>query len=622
MTRCRVRGAGACIAAALLVVLAAPAAFAQQAVLQAVPAPYYTGTQIDLQIVADGFDEDPQPQIETPALQQGLTLDFVAVQPQVSTFMSIVNGRVTQGKQVRFAYVYRLTASVAGRYSLPPFRVTQGAKSAATQGASFNVSDVPLAQGQRLRVQVGAPGQEKLYVGQRVAVTVEWWSEAGLADNLYNERMRVPLFTQGGAFQFVEDSHAQSRVTLTIETSAGDAEFPATMRTENKDGKQWLIRSVTRTMIPIAPGTYDLDPPTLWVDQATSFRRDFFGSRVPTQVQKRRITADKQVFVVEPLPSAGRPASFGGAIGEGFTLEAAADRTVVQTGDPIKLTLTLRGEGSFESAALPPLSGAGLSPKQFRIPEGEVTGVFDNGVKRFEVSVRILDPDLREIPPVAYSWFNPATQNYETTHSQPIALSVRAAAVVGAGDVVSAAPGSEPAEEHETTGATKTEPSKSAADIQKVFTLTGADLSIETDASRLAGGNQSLLATPALRLWSYAIGILALLAGLLVYRRSQRDPQLVRLRSALGSERARIVAATDARTIAAALRQMAAMKPPPALQRRGELVGHDSIAADIDLLLGRLDELAFAPDGASSAVGEDLRKRAVAIADAMREEVR
>jgi len=605
--------------AALLCAFSAPTAFAQQAVLQAVQGPYYAGTPIDLQIVADGFDEEPQPQIDAPAAAPGTTLEFVAARPQVSSFMSIVNGKISQSKQVRFAFVYRLTASAAGSYTLAPFQVTQGARSAATQTMSLSVTEVPVAQGQRLRLLLGAPGQTRLYVGQRVSVTVEWWTEAGLADSLYNQRMSVPLFTQAKAFQFVEDNHEQSRITLNIETPAGTAEFPADVRQLSEGGKQWVIRSVTRTMIPVAPGTYDLDPPTLWVDQATGWRRDFFGSRTPTQVQKRRVSADKQTFVVEPLPAAGRPPSFGGAIGEGFTLEAAADRTVVQTGDPIKLTLTLRGDGSFESAALPALAGAGLSPKQFRLSEGDVAGVFDNGVKRFEVTVRILDPGLREIPPIAYSWFNPKTQSYETAHSQPVALSVRAAEVVSAGDVVSAAP-----ETNATETRQRSEPdgktAQPAANAPNVFTLTGADLSIETDLARLDNGNSSLLAAPVLRLWCYAAGILALLAGVLVRRRGEIDPEVTRLRKALDRERAQIAAAKDVGAIAAALRRMTALRPPPPLQRRPAEPASQPATAEIDTLLGRLDELVFAPGGTTSAATEDLRERALAIADAMREE--
>ncbi|MBI5506133.1 MAG: BatD family protein [Deltaproteobacteria bacterium] len=616
-----IRGAPRVLGAVLMVlmVLAAPAAFAQKAVLQAVPGPYYAGTPIDLQIVADGFDEEPQPQMDAPGVQQGATLEFVATRPQVSSFMSIVNGQITQRKEVRFAFVYRFTATAPGRYALGPFQVTQDARSAATKAVAFDVVEVPLAQGQSLRMMVGSAAQPRLFVGQRVPVTVEWWTEAGLADSLYNQRLSVPLFMQGNAFQFVEDSREQSRLTLNIETPAGTVEFPATLRQQSEGGKQWMIRAVTRTMIPIAPGTYDLDPATLWVDQATGWRRDFFGSRIPTQVQKRRISADKQTFVVEPLPAAGRPSSFGGAIGEGFTLETSADRTVVQTGDPIKLTLTLRGDGSFESAALPPLAGAGLSPKQLRLPDGEIAGVFDNGVKRFDVTVRILDPNLREIPPIAYSWFNPKTQSYETARSQPIALSVRAAEVVGAGDVVSAAPETPPTEPDKQA---RGEKARDAGGAPNVFTLTGADLSIETDPASLSNGNSSMLAAPALRVWAYALGVLALLAGVLVRRRSDTDPEIARLRKALDRERARIAGASDAGAVAAALRRMAALQPPPALQRRQTAQQSPAATIDIDSLLGRLDELVFAPGGAASAATEDLRKRALAVADALREQAR
>ena len=61
------------------------------------------------------------------------------------------------------------------------------------------------------------------------------------------------------------------------------------------------------------------------------------------------------------------PPSFAGAVGRGFSLEAAADRSVVQLGDPITLTLTIRGDGNLGNVALPALEGEhGFSPERFR----------------------------------------------------------------------------------------------------------------------------------------------------------------------------------------------------------------------------------------------------------------
>ena len=595
---------GPVVAAALAVVCLAGPARAQQAALQITQGPYYTGVPIDLQVVADDFEEEPQPEVtgDAPA---GATLQFVQARPQVSSMMQIVNGRVTQSRTVRFGFVYQLTAPTAGRYTVGPFTVTQNGKSAVTRSLSITVGDVPEAGGQRLRVVLP---DRPIFIGQRVPVRVEWWTESGVADRLYNQRLNVPLFLDTANFQFLDEEHEPSRIAIAVDMPGGAVEFPADVKQVNEDGKAWVVRSFTRTLVPVAVGRFDLGRPALFCEEATSFQRDIFGSRVPSKTRRVRIAGDPLVLDVQAVPAQGRPASFAGAIGQGFTVDVTADRTVLQTGDPVKLTFTIHGDGSLDAASLPPLAEAGLSPKQFRLPDGEVAGITDPGGKRFELSVRVIDPAVREIPPIEYSWFDPSSGRFETTRSQPIALSVRAATVVGAGDVVSAAPAE--VEPEDTTKGTARSPA-AAASRAPAFTLTGADLSIETDVSRLRASATSLLGSAAVVWTGYAGGLLALAAGFAVRRRRDIDPVRARLHKDLRALRSRVASDRGSRAVADALRRMASL--------RGDV---KTRAAGLDEVLAQLDETAFAPGGADAEIPSTLRSAAVAAADAIVEEAR
>jgi hypothetical protein len=585
--------------AALTVVVAAPrAALAQQAQLQAVQGPYYAGVPIEMHVVAEGFEEEPTPDIDVPT-PDGATLQFLQARPQVSSMVQIVNGRMMQEKTVRFAFVYQLTAATPGRYAVGPFTVTQGGKSVTTREASFKVEAVPQAGGQKLRLVLP---EGRIFIGQRVPVTVEWWTEAGLADKLYDQRLVVPLFNDAN-FQFLDEEKDPSRVSINVETPAGTVEFPADVRKEAEGGKQWVVRSITRTMVPVAAGRFDLGEPTLFCEEATTFQRDIFGSRVPSRTRRVKVTAPASTLEVASVPAEGRPASFAGAIGQGFTISVTADRTVLQAGDPVKLAITIQGDGSLDAASLPPLDRAGLSPKQFRLPDGETAGLSDERGKHFDVSVRVIDPAVREIPPIEYSWFDPSTGRFASTRSQPIALSVRASTVVGAGDVVSAAPPEAPKDEP------KQEGGKPAATRAPAFTLTGADLSIETDIARLEASSSSLLGSPLVAWTGYASGLLALGAGLFLRRRRDIDPAKARLQKDLRSLRARVAKDTSSKDVADALRRMAALRG----DRRTRVEGLDGV-------LARLDEMAYAPGGASAAVPPDLRSGAAAVADAIVEE--
>ena len=244
------------------------------------------------------------------------------------------------------------------------------------------------------------------------------------------------------------------------------------------------------------------------------------------------------------VPAAGRPESFAGAVGTGFSLDVAADRTVVQVGDPIALTLTLRGEG-LETASLPPLDAEGLLPAQrFRVPDANLPGELGEGAKRFTAVVRVRADDVTEIPALAYSWFDPNTGRYETTRSRPVALAVRSAQVIGAADVESELP-AESAPFQRQPAAAGPAPA-----------LTGADLAIERDPGLLLRDTRARSGGAWLSGGLYAGSLLLVALAWVERRRLDVDPAHARRRQAL-AEQERIV------------REAADLEPAPFPTREG-----------------------------------------------------
>lgn len=605
------RRTGLVVAASVLVVACAVDALAQQAVLQIEPGPYSTGVPIALHIVADDFDEDPTPDVSAEAPPRS-RLEFLQTRPQVSSMMSIVNGRMTQSRTVRFAFVHQLTINAPGTYTIGAFTVSQNGKTAATKPLTLVVTDMPETKGQRLRVKMP---DHPIFIGERVPVTVEWWTEQGLADRLLNQRLSVPLFLDTSHFQFFDEERPASRITIAVEMPGGTEEIPADVQTATDEGKSWSIRSFSRTLIPVASGRFQIEPASLFCEEAVQFQRDIFGQRVATQTRKLRVSGEPVTLEVQPVPTAGRPASFAGAIGQGFTIEVSADRTVLQAGDPLKLSFTIRGDGSLDSASLPNLAASGLAPSHFRLPDGDLAGLKDERGKHFDVTVRVTDAAAREIPPIEYSWFDPSTGKFATTRSQPIALSVREATVVGAGDVVSAAPAAEATGDEAAKSTAAASPKDAAGRAASTgagktpkFTLTGADLSIETDLGTLRSPAASILGDEAVAWGAYALGILAIGAGLYERRRRRIDPERAALTREMKALRGHVSFDRDAKQVANALRRMASLVPNPRIPR-----------TELDAVLSGLDEMAFAPGDAVIGLGEALRNEAVAVADAMME---
>ncbi len=567
-------------------------AAAQRVQLQVPQGTLYVGTPIELRLTAEDFEEDPQPEASVPSPDKG-QLELVGVSPQVSTSVTIINGRITQSKQVRFVYRYRYLPTEPGTVEIGPFVVTQGALRRATQAIRLQVGEVPLSD--RLRVSLRLP-EEARYVGEHVPVTLEFWLDTDLQENLHSYTLRAPVFELGESFQILDEPEAEADLEVNIETASGRVRLPGSVSQVVSNGQRFTVVSVTRTLVPLHAGSYELEPATLVVNEFTRWERGLFSGR--RGARKLRATDRPRVLEVKPVPREGMPPSFAGAVGRGYTLEVSADRTIVQAGDPITLHFVVRGEGNLESAGLPPLNAEGLlPPSDFRVPEGDLTGQYEEGKKHFTAVVRVLDESVREIPPLAYSWFDAQQGSYQTTRSRPIALSVRPAEVVAAEDVFSA----------EAEG--EYEPEETEVRDAGTFTLTGADLAIERDLSVLLRDRRRGPIGPWMPVGLYAGTSLLVLAALFDRRRRDVDPVLVRRRKLLEAELGRLRGAANLPgdravvELAQALRRMLAEVP-------------EARSVEIDEFLSECDARSYAPAGQrqTAQLDEEFQGRALALA--------
>ncbi len=541
--------------------------------------PYYVGEAATIQIEVEGFDAEPQPTIaidsSTGKLADGLRGRPGQVAPLVSQQIISKNGRLYQAQQVTYTLNYLVTADKPGDYDVGPLIVKQGSKEVKVASRQFTFESVP--SDPELQVKLVLPNKP-LYVDQRVPVKIEWWY-AGDTDNLEQRSIYSPLFD---LFRFAPDEPPQrGENVMPIETNDGTVKLAGSAREVRQEGKNFIVLTSQRIMIPDKVGEFADVSITATIRKVTQWQRrrsqspfDLFGgslfeSRQPGKVEMGQATEKLQPIVVKPFPTQDRPKSFSGGVGSGFTLDVTADRTVVRVGDPIALTLLLKGDGNIDNAKLPDLSvEGGLAADQFRLPQGEVAGEFTEGSKRFRVSVRVANEGISEIPAIAYSWFDPNTESYQTTYSKPIALRVMPAKVVGAGDVVSSQ-GVTTNNASTTTPSAKsqTEPTNASSSPTTLFNLSGADLAIEADPSILDS-------TPSGWRWQdffdwiiYFIGCSAVAAALLDRTLRQRDPALQLARKCIREQSQRISQAAKlprrqaAEEIAAALRILMSKLP-------------------------------------------------------------
>ncbi len=206
------------------------------------------------------------------------------------------------------------------------------------------------------------------------------------------------------------------------------------------DGKAFTVYTWHSLLAAVKPGTYSLSfqtPMTVRVrthPQTDSmiddllgdpFLQNIFGVTVPKNVD---VSSPEAAIKVLPLPAQGRPADFSGAVGT-FKISADVSSAKNTAGDPLTLRMHVTGSGNFDRVDSNMLE-AGSEWKTYE-PKATFSSIDPTGFrgeKTFEQPLIASQPGALTIPPLSFSYFDPATHRYETVHSAPLPVTVSPAA--------------------------------------------------------------------------------------------------------------------------------------------------------------------------------------------------
>lgn len=142
--------------------------------------------------------------------------------------------------------------------------------------------------------------------------------------------------------------------------------------------------------------------------------RGFFAR--PSQVLLRTPQPPLEIL---PLPEAGKPERFTGAVGQ-FAVDAALSTRELRVGEPLTLTLTVTGEGSFERIQPPEPEASPhwrpYPPKATLETEGDAGS---RGTKTFEYLLIPQSVAAEAVPALTFSYFDPDTRRYQEVHFEP-----------------------------------------------------------------------------------------------------------------------------------------------------------------------------------------------------------
>ena len=201
-----------------------------------------------------------------------------------------------------------------------------------------------------------------------------------------------------------------------------------------------LIRKVQ--LYPLQDGVFVLDPTE--VDNTVHFIRvDNTGSGSNNSMQQlmdeymngysggkpedQQISlATKPVTItVKPLPAAGKPLSFDGAVGR-FAIHASLDKRSTGANEIVRLTLTLSGEGNLPLINAPQVSwpqGIDLYDPSVKEEDDKTVSPI-RGAKEFSFAFSAKHAGTVTIPPVEFSYFDAKAGVYKTIHTDSLALEV------------------------------------------------------------------------------------------------------------------------------------------------------------------------------------------------------
>lgn len=471
---------------------------------------------------------------------------LVGTQNLNSSQITIINGHRTDVIRRGRAYNYLLTPKRTGLLTVPaPIARVDGK---ILQGHALSLKVVePNSQG-AVRMQITA-SPESVYPTQRMTVTlsvlvralpdeladrnplsiqssppalsIPWVDDERIPDGL------KPVENAGAWLSPLRDPRGEGfsinglvdRSPLSLFDRRALTFQPRARRVFRKDAagenvEYWLYE-FKRSFIPQRAGTFSFGPATIK------------GTFAAGMGATGRLTGE-QVYAVAPrfdalvkqVPDEGRPADYLGVIGR-CTWSADLKPAQCKVGDPVTLTLTLRGKGSLTTAAAPNLAEVSGVAENFKTYEG--TREIKGDTCRFTYTLRPLNDQITQFPSIPGAYFDVTTDRYVTLETNPIPMIVSKAAALAQRRIVGGGSSRTPDElqvRREGIFANVTDPDELRDEaVHAAYWLVGLGV--------LAG----LYAATATATW--------------YIRRRTADPKLVRRRAAVARARRRLREGTN-----------------------------------------------------------------------------
>lgn len=201
---------------------------------------------------------------------------------------------------------------------------------------------------------------------------------------------------------------------------------------QGQDYRYVILR--TTVLYPQKTGKLEIEPLTLDIPiDVQGSRRDFFGRRLMERVNKT-ISAGKRTIDVKPLPLAGKPDGFNGAVGD-FQFEVNTNKTHLNANESLQMDIVVSGKGNLKLFTLP-VAKLPNSLEVYEPERKENITTTSNGMQGTITESYTIVPQNKgtyPINPISFSFFDPKTEKYRTITSKDFTIEVEGGGIVASG---------------------------------------------------------------------------------------------------------------------------------------------------------------------------------------------
>lgn len=374
---------------------------------------------VNLAVASDRRLEDiPVPSL--PASPYYKLLRTTRNQSGFTSSIQIINGKVTKKTEITYYIHYHLNLLKEGNFTFPALELQLEGTTYRTKPFPVTVTREPVRNPPvQLRMLVNNTSP---YVGEQMIATLRVAKKAGSPAQL----------TQQGFVDCLD--RLESEISRSFSVNRLFSRLPDG-EPKRIGGEMYHVFEARYALFPLRSGKQKIESiPMEYVVQRRerSKRRDpffgdffdegFFGFERTRNIP--RTTASSAVSVtVRPLPPS--PADYSGGVGT-FSLEASAAPQTIPAGEAVTLKITVRGStrpGSMGDITLPELRDFEVfTPEKHTYVDTSAAGLSTRKNWKY-----LLIPGREgpaEIPPITLVYFDPAAEEYRSTSSDPIPLTV------------------------------------------------------------------------------------------------------------------------------------------------------------------------------------------------------